>query len=69
MPRFTSAHVLFFALLSTACPRKTTPDPTPSTECRKFGESCLFAPGKLGVCVERSTCPTGERCLTCQSQH
>jgi hypothetical protein len=62
-------RVLLSALVLAGCPRKVTADPAPNDECTKFGESCLFAPGKLGVCVERSTCPPGERCLTCQSQH
>lgn len=38
--------------------------------CRKFGDSCEFAPGKLGSCVMRDGCTSGGgECFTCQSQH
>ncbi|HVR20711.1 MAG TPA: hypothetical protein VMS65_13470 [Polyangiaceae bacterium] len=69
MSRYAIARALLGALLATGCPRKSTENAAPSAECRKFGESCLFAPGKLGVCLERTSCPAGERCFTCQSQH
>jgi hypothetical protein len=69
MPRYVIASALLGAFLATGCPRKSTENPTPSAECRKLGESCLFAPGKLGVCLERTNCPAGERCLACQAQH
>jgi hypothetical protein len=36
--------------------------------CRRFGQTCEFAPGKLGACVERTDCSQGN-CLVCQSQH
>jgi hypothetical protein len=36
--------------------------------CKKFGDSCELAPGKLGTCIQREQC-VGERCLFCQSQH
>jgi hypothetical protein len=62
-------RVLLGALLVTGCPRKSSSDAAPTAECRKFGETCLFAPGKLGVCLERTSCEAGERCLVCQSQH
>lgn len=38
--------------------------------CTKFGDSCEFAPGKLGSCVLRDGCTaSGSECFTCQSQH
>lgn len=36
--------------------------------CRRFGQTCELAPGKLGTCVERTDC-TQENCFICQSQH
>ena len=61
--------VLLAAALLAGCPRKNTGAAPASDECKKFGEPCLFAPGKGGVCVQRDDCAPGERCLTCQSQH
>ncbi|HEX6272825.1 MAG TPA: hypothetical protein VFZ53_07295 [Polyangiaceae bacterium] len=69
MSRCAIARTLLAALLVTGCPKKSSGDATPSAECLKRGESCLFAPGKLGVCLERTNCAPGERCLACQSQH
>jgi len=43
------------------------PKATP-TRCTQFGETCEFAPGKLGVCVAPDGCTTSS-CLVCQSQH
>lgn len=48
------------------CPTGKTRD-VPE-RCTAFGQSCLFAPGKLGTCVIRDGC-TGPNCLVCQSQH
>ena len=62
-----SALALLGALLATGCPQKSAEPPT--ADCRKLGEQCLFAPGKLGVCLERTSCAAGENCLACQSQH
>jgi hypothetical protein len=36
--------------------------------CARFGQTCEFAPGKLGTCVQRTEC-TGDDCFVCQSQH
>jgi hypothetical protein len=58
---------LLVALLLTACPTKQPSESKPA-ECKKFGETCQFAPGKLGSCVVREPCPSGD-CLVCQSQH
>jgi hypothetical protein len=41
----------------------------PVTTCTRVGQSCLFAPGKLGLCVERTPPCEGSDCLVCQSQH
>ena len=41
----------------------------PVTTCTKVGQSCIFAPGKLGLCVERTPPCEGDGCIICQSQH
>jgi hypothetical protein len=41
----------------------------PVTTCTAVGQSCLFAPGKLGLCVERTPPCDGAGCILCQSQH
>jgi hypothetical protein len=41
----------------------------PVTTCTRVGQSCLFAPGKLGLCVERTAPCEGSDCIICQSQH
>jgi len=39
-----------------------------SSACTQIGAQCMFAPGKLGTCVEVE--PTsGPATLVCQSQH
>ena len=35
--------------------------------CRKVGQTCEYAPNKLGSCVQRDNCTAD--CLVCQSQH
>jgi hypothetical protein len=42
--------------------------PPEPERCKRFGDSCVFEPGKLGTCVQRENC-TGANCLFCQSQH
>ncbi|MBI2391225.1 MAG: hypothetical protein HYV09_16670 [Deltaproteobacteria bacterium] len=50
-------------LLLVACPgQKTEP---PKEKCTKVGESCTYAPGKLGLCIESMN----GGALICQSQH
>jgi hypothetical protein len=61
---------IVFALLLMACPpaqQKAAVDAAPSI-CTAVGQSCEFAPGKLGSCVHRDDCTT-EPCMVCQSQH
>lgn len=43
-------------------------EPAPSAVCTKFGATCEVSPGKLGTCVTKEPCATGE-CFVCQSQH
>ena len=69
--RFSSlplALTLSSALL--ACPPddKKSPAPALSKSCAKVGQTCEHSPGKLGTCVQKDDCPTGN-CFDCQSQH
>ena len=52
-------------LLLTACPGEKTKS-APVETCTAAGQSCVFAPGKLGVCVESVN---GAPRFVCQSQH
>jgi hypothetical protein len=61
-------HLLLLALLCSGCPGKRDAKPSTPSRCERFGQSCEFSPGKLGSCVERTNCTSGN-CLTCQSQH
>lgn len=36
-------------------------------QCTRVGQTCEYAPNKLGSCVQRDNCTTD--CLVCQSQH
>jgi hypothetical protein len=62
--------VLAFTSLLLACPPddKKTPAPATPKTCEKVGQSCEYAPGKLGTCVQKDDCKTGN-CFDCQSQH
>lgn len=46
-------------------PRSDQKTEPPKAACTKVGDSCMFAPGKLGLCVE----PVNGGALICQSQH
>ncbi|HEY8072854.1 MAG TPA: hypothetical protein VIF62_02060 [Labilithrix sp.] len=72
MPRAAIGVVL--ALFVLGCPPKEDKDKSaPATgataACSRIGQSCEFAPGKLGTCVQRDDCPAGGSCFVCQSQH
>lgn len=55
-------------LLLLACSRGPgKPTDAPVTVCTKVGQSCEFAPGKLGLCIELEK--NGKPALACQSQH
>lgn len=62
----TRALIAAFALVALAgCPaekKKTEPVET----CTSAGPTCVFAPGKLGICVESVD---GNPRFICQSQH
>ncbi|HYQ41615.1 MAG TPA: hypothetical protein VER11_06600 [Polyangiaceae bacterium] len=61
--------LILLVMSVTGCPERHQNQGRPSLPpCRKFGDSCEFAPGKLGSCVLRDGC-TGSECFTCQSQH
>jgi hypothetical protein len=56
------------ALLGCPPDDKKAPAPTPSGACEKVGQSCEYSPGKLGTCVQKDDCKSGN-CFVCQSQH
>lgn len=56
------------ALLGCPPDDKKAPAPTPSGACAKVGQSCEYSPGKLGTCVQKDDCTSGN-CFVCQSQH
>jgi len=64
MTRALLTSIALSALL-TACP-ETKKNDTPPATCAKVGDSCTFAPGKLGLCIEPAD---GSGKLICQSQH
>jgi hypothetical protein len=51
-----------------SAPTGTTSDPV--TVCGKDGQTCVYSPGKLGVCTTnvQARCDGGF-CLTCMSVH
>jgi hypothetical protein len=66
----TTAIAALLAATLLACPPadKKAPAPTATGACEKVGQSCEFSPGKLGTCVQKDDCKTGN-CFVCQSQH
>jgi hypothetical protein len=40
-----------------------------SPNCAKVGDSCMYEPGKLGLCVDANVSGQGPAKLICQSQH
>ncbi|HEY1956780.1 MAG TPA: hypothetical protein VGH28_14270 [Polyangiaceae bacterium] len=61
--------VLAFLFALGACHAPPSPerDAGPSV-CTAIGQSCTFAPGKLGTCVEVEP-SAGPATFVCQSQH
>jgi hypothetical protein len=66
--RATAACGIAATLLGCPPDDKKAPAPTPSGACEKVGQSCEYSPGKLGSCVQKDDCKTGN-CFVCQSQH
>ena len=67
----TAFLVLALASGLLACPPddKKAPVPTANPKaCEKVGQSCEYSAGKLGTCVQKDNCTTGN-CFDCQSQH
>ncbi len=56
---------IFFLVLTSCRGVATTAD---AGACARVGDSCTFAPGKLGLCVELER-EAGPPTLVCQSQH
>jgi hypothetical protein len=66
--RVAVAIVLLVACTPTGAAPVSDAGGAPSSKCARFGQTCELSPGKLGTCVERTSC-TGDDCLICQSQH
>lgn len=65
------AFYLIASALLLGCPPAETKKEAPKATgaaCTKFGATCEVSPGKLGSCVAKDDCATGE-CFVCQSQH
>jgi len=58
-------HAWLLLLLLTACPAEKKKNDAVEV-CTAVGQSCVFAPGKLGLCVESVD---GNPKYICQSQH
>jgi hypothetical protein len=48
------------------CPSDKTKSADPPATCARAGDTCMFSPGKLGLCIESVD---GRPSLLCQSQH
>ena len=75
MTRHAVTGALLAALL-VACPDQASTSAAPGTQtqpvdrCQKEGQSCVYAPGKLGLCTARDPdCDAGPACLICVSLH
>jgi hypothetical protein len=72
--RRVAVAVALSAPLLLACPPDDKKAPAgattaaPTKACTKVGQSCEYAPGKLGTCVQKDDCRTND-CFDCQSQH
>lgn len=62
-----SRWVVVIALLG--CRGTTTTHDAALGECKKVGDSCEYAPGKLGLCVDGNVTGSGPPKILCQSQH
>jgi hypothetical protein len=56
--------LLLLCVCALACP--PTKSEAPPATCTHVGDTCTFAPGKLGMCIEPAD---GNDGLICQSQH
>lgn len=60
--------IAWIGWLLVACEKGAPAPKADAAVCTTVGQSCEFAPGKLGTCVHRDDC-TAEPCMVCQSQH
>jgi hypothetical protein len=68
--RALGATFILFATPLLGCPPddKKAPAPVAAKACEKVGQTCEYSPGKLGTCVQKDECASGN-CFVCQSQH
>lgn len=71
MVRMHRAVLVLVPLLIAGCPpaQQNGKPEAGTTACTALGQSCEFAPGKLGTCVQNDNCGSGSACFVCQSQH
>lgn len=60
-------YLLVIALLG--CRGTAAAKDAPGPDCQRAGDSCEYAPGKLGLCVDGNISGSGSPKLICQSQH
>ena len=72
----TARALAFTALALTACPDQASTNAAPGAQgkpvdvCQRETQTCVYAPGKLGVCTAREPgCEGGSGCLICVSLH
>ena len=65
LPLVASLGALMIASL-VGCPAEKSKNADPPSTCTKVGDACMFAPGKLGLCIEPLD---GGATPVCQSQH
>jgi hypothetical protein len=65
-PLFFAAGIALLVGCRSAADRPRSTD-AQTAPCTRVGQTCEFAPNKLGSCVERDNCTVD--CLVCQSQH
>jgi hypothetical protein len=73
IPMLSPLLPLLLLLLLAGCPSSTTGggssrEAGTAAACTHVGQTCEYAPNKLGSCVQKDDCSTGD-CLVCQSQH
>jgi hypothetical protein len=59
---------LLAPLVLVACRQRADSKAAAPAACKEFGQTCEYAPGKLGSCVVKDDCK-GSNCFVCQSQH
>lgn len=62
-------RLLFLVVVLAGCQGVKVENDAASPTCAKVGDSCMFEPGKLGLCVDGNVTGQGPPKPICQSQH